>query len=744
VSAQLEQIIGYLDRDGVTEVVISVGRPIAMRQRDQFVNLTARPLSSDQVMSILRGSPVAAMVPERDGMADPADVEIGRRRARVQVGRRGEEIVVRFERPPGARPAPTTRKPEPIVESIRARTPTGARPRTPTGEHLIRTPRAKSPTSLTQPEPADGPRRTKSPTGAPRTKSPTGGPTRTKTPSRSKQPTGAPRTKSPTHGDGKKPPPPPVEAMSLDIDLGSPVKPPPPPVEAMSLDVDLGAKPPPPPVEAMSLDVDLGTLHGAKTKLSPPAPSAYDVDLGTLSGAKSRGAAPGKGGLPGAKPVSLDELELDPSTPALEIDPADARAAIAAADAAADARPTWDAGIAFPSRATPVPVAAKRALAAAGAVHAAGPATATSLAPSPATAAPVLGEGPLAQLVKRARDRGASDLHVASGRPVSMRLGGELVALESQPLTVAMAEQMLLPLLDPSQRAQLERLGYADLAVPLASGGRLRTNITRHQAGLKGTFRIAMPAPPTLDELGLPKDLAKVVAHHQGLVVIAGPSGHGKTTTLAALVDIVNASKPHHILTVEDPIEIVYPRKAAVVSQREAGRHTKSFAAALKASLREDPDVIVIGELRDRETVEIALTASETGHLVLATMSTPSAAKTIDRLIDMFPPDEHTQVRASIAGALRAIVAQRLLPTRDGKIVAAVELLTGVLPLAVLIRDDKLYQLPNLMQRGKAFGMIRFDDSLLELVRAGKITDETALTYASNKTELQAALRRPS
>ena len=214
----------------------------------------------------------------------------------------------------------------------------------------------------------------------------------------------------------------------------------------------------------------------------------------------------------------------------------------------------------------------------------------------------MLGVGPLAQLIKRARERGASDLHVVSGRPVSMRLGGELVALESQPLTVAMAEQMLLPLLDAAQGAQLERPGYADLAVPLASGGRLRANITRHQAGLKGTFRIAMPAPPTLDELGLPKDLAKVVAHHQGLVVIAGPSGHGKTTTLAALVDIVNASKPHHILTVEDPIEIVYPRKAAVLSQREAGRHTKSFAAASSCLKRFAGDPTASGSASSRSS----------------------------------------------------------------------------------------------------------------------------------------------
>ncbi|NVB82005.1 MAG: Flp pilus assembly complex ATPase component TadA, partial [Kofleriaceae bacterium] len=209
---------------------------------------------------------------------------------------------------------------------------------------------------------------------------------------------------------------------------------------------------------------------------------------------------------------------------------------------------------------------------------------------------------------------------------------------------------------------------------------------------------------------------------------------------LAALVDLINSTRPYHILTIEDPIEIVHPRKQAVVSQRETGRHTISFARGLKASLREDPDVIVIGELRDRESVEIALTAAETGHLVIATMSTPSAAKTIDRLIDMFPPEEHSQVRASVAGALRAIVAQRLVPKRGGGIVPAIELVTGVLPLAVLIRDDKLYQLPNLMQRGRAFGMIRFDESLIEHVRAGRITEETALAVAESKKDLSAAL----
>jgi twitching motility protein PilT len=334
--------------------------------------------------------------------------------------------------------------------------------------------------------------------------------------------------------------------------------------------------------------------------------------------------------------------------------------------------------------------------------------------------------GELAGLVAVARAKGASDLHIAAARVTSIRVGGQLVPLESSPaMAAAEVEGLLLPLLDREMRTALNRVGYVDFALEISGGGRMRANICKQQQGLKATFRLALPAPLPLDKLGLPPDLAKVVSHHQGLVVIAGPSGHGKTTTLAALVDLVNSTKPHHILTIEDPVEIVHTRKMAVISQREVGRHTSSFARGLKASLREDPDVIVIGELRDRESVEIALTAAETGHLVLATMSTPSAAKTIDRLIDMFPPEEHNQVRASVAGALRAIVAQRLLPKKGGGgVVPAIELVTGVLPLAVMIREDKMYQLPNLMQRGRAFGMIRLEESIAELVRTGRIEDD--------------------
>jgi len=224
-----------------------------------------------------------------------------------------------------------------------------------------------------------------------------------------------------------------------------------------------------------------------------------------------------------------------------------------------------------------------------------------------------------------------------------------------------------------------------------------------------------------------------MLEYHQGLVVVSGPSGAGKTTTLAALVDLFNADRAVHIITVEDPVEIIHPIKKAIVTQREVGSHTKGFHSALKGSLREDPDVIAIGELRDRETVEKALEASETGHLVFATMSTPSGATTIDRLIDMFPPDDQSQVRATLAGALKFVVSQRLIPRsdRNGQVVAT-ELLTGGMALWSLIRDDKLFQLPSLLQRGRGFGMIRIEDSLNALLASGVITAETAKAFADD------------
>ncbi|MCA9629639.1 MAG: PilT/PilU family type 4a pilus ATPase [Myxococcales bacterium] len=368
--------------------------------------------------------------------------------------------------------------------------------------------------------------------------------------------------------------------------------------------------------------------------------------------------------------------------------------------------------------------------------------------PAPAAARPalasqvMLGGGSLDELLSAARAERASDVHITSERPAQMRVSGYL-----RPLTDALphrtVEQLLRPLLGRNE-AQLDELGYADFSLDLPRAGRMRVNVNRHRMGLKGCFRLVSPHPPTLEELGLPEDLMRITNQHQGLVVIAGPNGSGKTTTLGALVDWFNTNKAIHIITVEDPVEIVHPVKRAVISQREVGSHTRSFASALKGSLREDPDVLAIGELRDRDTVEMALSAAETGHLVLATMSTPSGAKTIDRLIELFPPDDQAQVRATMAGALKFVVSQRLVPAVDGGMAAAVEMITGNIPLWKLIRDNKLYQLPSLQQRGRAYGMLRVEDTLADLVRQGRITVEAAMAHADDPRGLEGASRSQS
>ena len=360
-------------------------------------------------------------------------------------------------------------------------------------------------------------------------------------------------------------------------------------------------------------------------------------------------------------------------------------------------------------------------------------------AASPARPRPKLSAAPgdLIGLLRQARDAKASDVHVVSERPCSVRVAGQL-----EPTGSAMPDRdvrrMLLELVPQHQREQLEALGYCDFAAEIQGAGRFRVNVSRQRTGLKGCFRLIADKPASLEDLNLPSELAKVTSYHQGLAIISGPSGQGKTTTMAALVDMLNASKPVHIITVEDPVEFLHPIKRAVLTQREVGAHTKSFHSALKAALREDPDVIVLGELRDRETVEMALSAAETGHLVIATMSTPSGAKTIDRLIDMFPPDDQAQVRATLAGALKIVVSQRLVPRADGQgQVAAAELITGNIPLWTLIRDNKLFQLPSLLQRGRAYGMIRIEDSLSTLLEAGTISEESAKLYADDPRSLR-------
>jgi twitching motility protein PilT len=343
-------------------------------------------------------------------------------------------------------------------------------------------------------------------------------------------------------------------------------------------------------------------------------------------------------------------------------------------------------------------------------------------------------------LLAFARASNASDMHLVPDRPALLRIAGELLprgpVLDSPTVDKCVASiipERLLP--------QLAVEGSCDFAIT-DNHGRCRVNVSRQRTGVKICVRLIGNEIPTLASLGVPAEIEIATHHHQGLILVTGPTGHGKTSTLAAIVDILNTNTTHHIITVEDPVEYVHPRKRAMMSQREVGKNTKTFAAALKGSLREDPDVIVVGELRDTETVRMALSASETGHLVIGTMNTPSAAKTIDRVIDLFPPGDQAQVRLTLAGGLRLIVSQRLIPNSDrtGQ-VAAAEILPGSVSLWSLIRDNKTYQIPSLQQRGKGLGIIRFDDSLAELVKNGRTTLEIAKQWAENADELENTVR---
>jgi twitching motility protein PilT len=349
--------------------------------------------------------------------------------------------------------------------------------------------------------------------------------------------------------------------------------------------------------------------------------------------------------------------------------------------------------------------------------------------------------GDLQRLLEHAREAKASDLHVVAGRAPLFRVGGELRP-RGQPLGPEEVGKMIRPLVPSRLTSTLDELGSCDFAIDVPKLGRFRVNVGRQQTGLKACLRLIPLELPTIAALGLPPELSRATTHHQGLVVFTGPTGHGKSTSLTAVVDLINETTTHHVITVEDPVENVHPKKKALISQREVGTHTKTFASALRAALREDPDVIVVGELRDAETVRMAVAASETGHLVLGTMNTPSAAKTIDRLIDLFPPADQPQVRLTLASGLRLIVGQRLVPSPDrSRVHAAVELLPGSVPLSAIIRDNKTFQIPSLQQRGRGHGIVRLDESLADLVKTGRAKPEDALAVAESPQELDTLLK---
>jgi twitching motility protein PilT len=339
---------------------------------------------------------------------------------------------------------------------------------------------------------------------------------------------------------------------------------------------------------------------------------------------------------------------------------------------------------------------------------------------------------PLDRLLALAREKGASDVHVSVGEPPLARFNGVLGRMEGmQPLDEVKTKEAVYSILEPRQRKELEEIGEIDFCHAIAEVGRYRANAFVQRKGLCANFRVIPNVPPTFQDLRIPPQLAELLDYHQGLIVVSGPAGSGKSTTLAAVVNLINEAKADHVITLEDPIEFAHPVKNALINQREVGRHTVSFARALRAALREDPDVIIVGEMRDAETVRLALTAAETGHLVVGTLHTTGAVATIERLIKSFPPDEQSQVRMALSESLKYIVSQQLIPRADGRgRVAVFEVLKGTISVGNLIRDSKTHQIPSQMQIGKRFGMQTRDAALMELVEAGIIAAETAWARA--------------
>jgi twitching motility protein PilT len=339
---------------------------------------------------------------------------------------------------------------------------------------------------------------------------------------------------------------------------------------------------------------------------------------------------------------------------------------------------------------------------------------------------------------------GASDIHLGVDAPPLWRLHGTLQPIWpdaprlSANETLALAEGFLSDL----YKTQLNDRGDADFAYANAFG-RYRTSVVRQRLGIDIVFRIINTKVRTMDDLGLPGHLKLLTRYQNGLILVTGSVGSGKSTTLAALVEQVNMERREHIITLEDPIEYVFEPKGCHITQREVHTHTRSFAAALRGALREDPDVIMVGEMRDLETISLAITASETGHLVLGTLHTGNASRTLDRLLDVFPPDQQEQIRVMVSESLRGVISQQLIPRTDGQgRILALETLTNTPAVANVIREAKTYMLPGIIQTGKKQGMQLMDDALVDLYKRGLISTEEAYARADQKQEMRTHLAK--
>ncbi len=422
-----------------------------------------------------------------------------------------------------------------------------------------------------------------------------------------------------------------------------------------------------------------------------------------------------------------------------------ATTATAAAPAAADASGLTNADIPEPKLQPEQPASANNAAAAAGATTAA---PAPALTEAPVSAAPASISAPLSTdvtieaLLEECVNHDASDLHIQTGLPPTLRIDGTLRPMTTYPiLDEKTVEALVFATLDEDQQKILIKDKEFDYSFAFGDLGRFRVNAFHERGNMAAAFRLIPNNLKTLEDLGLPGVVSTFADHPHGLVLVTGPTGSGKSTTLAALIDKINSEKAVHIITIEDPIEFTHQSKRALVAQREVHYDTFSFAAALRSILREDPDVVLIGEMRDLETIQAALTVAETGHLVFATLHTNSAAQSVDRIIDVFPAHQQSQVRAQLATVLAGICSQRLIPAIEGGRICAAEIMIATPAIRAIIREGKTHQLDMAIQTGVELGMQSMDRELAKLVKAGTVSYDVASEYAVNSTEFERLAR---
>jgi twitching motility protein PilT len=346
------------------------------------------------------------------------------------------------------------------------------------------------------------------------------------------------------------------------------------------------------------------------------------------------------------------------------------------------------------------------------------------------------------QVLNKAYQMGASDIHIAVGRPPMMRVRGEMVPIEGFPaLTKEHTEKLVFGIINEHLQTEFKEKLELDCSYFIPNVCRFRVNVMFQKGVVEAVLRVIPSKIPTAAEIGLTDAIMRFAKLPRGLVLVTGPTGSGKSTTLAALIEDINVNRKEHIITIEDPIEFVYEPKSCVIRQREVGADTHSFSDALRHVLRQDPDIILVGELRDLETISLAITAAETGHLVFATLHTQDAAQTVDRMIDVFPPHQQQQVRVQLASTLQGVVSQQLLPRADGNgRAAAREVMVVTAAIANLVREGKTHQIYSAIDTGAKFGMISLDNSLINLVKQRVITPDVALSKSSNPQSMQARL----